>query len=278
MTGENMKDEHGFFTDPMTGLCAALCKAAGVRPPEQAAPARTELTDELFSRYGAFTADRIMIYNPDAIGDWVMDKYIGKFARSLEYAPVRHRFITVFPPKTPVCFASMYTGAEPEVHGILKYEKPVVTIDSIFDAFIKAGKKPCIVSVKNQSMDRIFRGRDMDYFSERYDDEVVEKALELIKKDEYDLLCVYNQRYDDAIHFTHPKSRRARRALDCYNVNFDKLVAAVKEHWSVHDTLIGMCPDHGVHRMLIGTGNHGKNIPKDMNISHLFGFLPKQDR
>lgn len=264
-----------FFTDSLTGLCAALCEKAGVTPPATAAPASKPLLDELSERYGDFAADRVLIYNPDAVGDWVMDKYADKLQNSLRLAPIRHRFVTVFPPKTPVCFASMYTGAQPETHGILRYEKPVVTIDSIFDAFIRAGKKPCIVSVKNQSMDRIFRGRDMDYFSEKYDDEVVERALELIKEDKYDLLCVYNERYDDAIHVTHPTSRKARHAIDCYETNFTKLIDAVRRDWTGHDTLYGFCPDHGVHRMLIGLGNHGKNIPKDMNISHLFGFIRK---
>ena len=267
-----MNYDTDFFTDSLTGLCAALCEKAGVAPPSQAAPASRTLLDELTAKYGDFTADRVLVYNPDAVGDWVTDKYADKLENSLKLAPVRHRFVTVFPPKTPVCFASMYTGAQPEVHGILRYEKPVVTIDSIFDAFIRAGKKPCIVSVKNQSMDRIFRGRDMDYFSEKYDDEVVERALELIKEDKYDLLCVYNERYDDAIHITHPCSRKARHAIDCYEANFTKLIEAVRRYWTAHDTLYGFCPDHGVHRMLIGPGNHGKNIPKDMNISHLFGF------
>ena len=210
-----MSYDRDFFTDSLTGLCAALCEKAGVAPPANAAPASKPLLDELSERYGDFAADRVLIYNPDAVGDWVMDKYADKLQNSLSLAPIRHRFVTVFPPKTPVCFASMYTGAQPETHGILRYEKPVVTIDSIFDAFIRAGKKPCIVSVKNQSMDRIFRGRDMDYFSEKYDDEVVERALELIKEDKYDLLCVYNERYDDAIHVTHPTSRKARHAIDC---------------------------------------------------------------
>ncbi len=271
-----MDYDKDFFDDSMTGLCAALCKIAGVEPPQCAAPASASLLGELHDAYGDIAPDRVLIYNPDAIGDWVMDKYIDKFASMLRVAPIRHRFKTVFPPKTPVCFASMYTGAQPETHGIVKYVKPVVTIDSIFDAYIRAGKKPCIVSVKDQSMDKIFRGRDMAYFSEKYDDEVVDRAVELIAKDEYDLICVYNERYDDAIHVTHPKSRKARHALDCYAVNFDRLANAVNEHWQSHDTLIGVCPDHGVHRMAIGLGNHGKNIPKDMNISHLFGFVPKR--
>ena len=265
-----------FFTQPLTSLCATLCDFAGVTPPEHAAPLCDELKQSLISLSGVSKTDRILMYNPDAVADYIYDKYVDKFAPCEKIAPIRQRFITVFPPKTPVCFASMYTGAAPEKHGITKYEKPVVTIDSIFDAFIRAGKKPCIVSVKNQSMDKIFRGRDMAYFSEKYDDEVVERALELMDKDEYDLLCVYNQRYDDSIHRTWPTSARSRHALDCYASSFVKLGEKVKSCWQNHDTLIGVAPDHGVHRMLIGLGNHSSNIPQDMNISHLYGIIPKK--
>lgn len=265
-----------FFKNSLTSLCSTICDFAGVQAPKFAAPACDELKNAIVAKYGKDKADRILIYNPDAIGDYIYDKYADKFVKCEQYAPVRQRFCTVYPPKTPVCFASMYTGAEPDKHGITKYEKPVVKIDTIFDAFIRAGKKPCIVSVKNQSMDRIFAGRDMAYFSEKYDDEVVEKALELIEKDEYDLICVYNQRYDDAIHRSWPTSPLAKHALDCYAKNFERLCEKVNTCWQNHDTLIGFATDHGTHRMLIGLGNHGKNIPKDMNISHLYGMIPKK--
>ena len=49
---------------------------------------------------------------------------------------------TVMPSVTPVCFATMYTGAQPEVHGIQSYTKPVVKTDSVFDVLIRNGKKP----------------------------------------------------------------------------------------------------------------------------------------
>ncbi len=259
----------------MTSLCATLCSFADVSAPQFAAPLCEELKDRLTESGGTAKTDRILMYNPDAVADYIYDRYRDKFLPCEKIAPVRQRFLTVYPPKTPVCFASMYTGAQPEKHGITKYEKPVVEIDSIFDAFIRAGKKPCIVSVKDQSMDKIFRGRDMAYFSEKYDDEVVERALELIEKDEYDLLCVYNQRYDDSMHRTHPNSKRSLNALDCYASSFVKLGEKVNTCWKNHDTLIGFAPDHGVHRMLIGLGNHGSNIPEDMNISHLYGIIRK---
>jgi len=72
--------------------------------------------------------------------------------------------LSVMPSVTPVCFASMYTGAMPNVHGIQAYEKPVLSTDTVFDAFIRADLKPAIVSTANDSISCIFLERDMDYF------------------------------------------------------------------------------------------------------------------
>ena len=83
---------------------------------------------------------------------------------------------------TPVCFGSMYTGASPEIHGIQHYVKSLITIDSIFDALIRAGKKPCIVTVKNSSLSKIFNEKNMDYYLEDYDNEVIARAVQHISQ------------------------------------------------------------------------------------------------
>ena len=93
---------------------------------------------------------------------------------------------TVMPSVTPVCFGSLYTGAQPAVHGIQKYEKPVIRIDTLFDALIRAGKKPCIISHGDASMSRIFLERDMDYFILPSTPAVNAKAAEVILADKYE--------------------------------------------------------------------------------------------
>ena len=217
------------------------------------------------------------MFNTDAIGAWTYEKYYGKFQAVRKYADLELPLITVFPPKTPVCFGSMYTGASPSVHGIQSYTKPVIKIDSIFDAMIRAGKKPCIVAVKNSSMSKIFNERDMDYYLEDYDQEAVAKALELIEQDKYDLICVYNQEFDDVMHRSHPNSKRSQKAIDHYAKSFELLASKAAECWKEHNTLLGYATDHGTHREWYLLGQHGKNIPADMNIKHFYGVMPKID-
>ena len=61
-----------FFTEPLTSLCATLCDFAGVTPPEYAAPASAELKQKLVNQSGLEKVDRILMYNPDAVADYIL--------------------------------------------------------------------------------------------------------------------------------------------------------------------------------------------------------------
>lgn len=270
-----MEYREDFNTKKLTHLTGALCKIMGVEAPEHSEGVLEDLYEYAMLNTSGEPVDRILMFNPDAIGERTYLKYSDKFDIVKEYAPYEEDLVTVFPPKTPVCFGSMYTGASPEVHGIQSYTKPVIKIDSIFDALIRSGKKPCIVAVKNSSMSKIFNERDMDYYIEDYDNEVITRTLELIKQDKYDFICVYNQEFDDVMHRSHPDSKRSQKAIDHYSASMDLLGKAVKEYWKQHNTLLGYAPDHGTHREWYLLGQHGKNIPMDMNIKHFYGIVKK---
>lgn len=265
----------GFNDRPLTDLVGSLCDAIGARRPENATGSVPEIKD-LVDKKGGGRVDRMLLYNPDAVGQWIYEKYYDLFPNVRKYTDISVDFLTAFPPKTPVCFATMYTGAQPAVHGITRYEKPVLRVDTLFDALPDSGKKVAMVAVANQSIPRIFAERNIDYYLMKYDQEVIEKALELIKEDKYDVIEVYNQEYDDKMHRSWPTSRIAVNALVHYNASFGRLMEAVERNWTGHDTFVAFSTDHGVHKPLFGLGAHGKNIPKDMNIRHFFGVLPKE--
>ena len=221
--------------------------------------------------------NRMLIYNPDAIGEWYYEKYKDAFSDVEKHTDIQVKYITANPAKTPVCFGSMFTGATPEVHGIKKYVKPVITIDSLFDSWARSGLKVAMVAVANQSIPKIFAGRNIDYYLLPYDKQVVQKALELIKEDNYDVIEVYNQEYDDVMHATHPQSLPAKLAVKHYVKSFNKLMNAVDEYWQQHDTFVAFSTDHGTHRSFFGIGpdTHGSDIPEDRNIVHFYGVKPK---
>lgn len=262
-----------FNEKPITAIAATVCEILGVNPPLKAAAADAELLAYAKSKLSkAEKIDRVLIYNPDAIAEWLTISYPNIFQNILKHAPHAEHMLSMIPPKTPVCFASMYTGLLPSEHGIQKYIKLRLEVESMFDALIADGKKACIVTVANQSMDILFRGKAMDYYALDSDAEVTKKAASLIEEDKYDVICVYNQEYDDRMHRSHPKSKSSVLALRHYAENFDTLGQAVDKHWKKHKTLIGCCTDHGVHREWYLLGQHGKNIAKDMNIIHWWGI------
>ncbi len=265
-----MSDYNEFFCPlKLTGIAASITTALGVEAPNQADNAL-----EIMTRFTADKKiDRVLMYNPDAVALWLYEKYTDIFTPVMLGTQLTLPLQTVMPSVTPVCFATMYTGAQPDIHGIKAYRKPVVKTDSVFDVLIRAGKKPCIVSTGEDSMSKIFLEREMDYFIVDTPDEANAKAVELIKEDKYDLICVYNGNYDGVMHKVSPEGEEAIAALK-HNVDaFAKLAEAVRENWSEHTTLIGFAPDHGCHEIDGKSGGHGLMMPEDMNIIHFYGVI-----
>jgi predicted AlkP superfamily pyrophosphatase or phosphodiesterase len=262
-----------FNTVSMTQIAATVADILGVEPPNQAEEKLDWLSGLLKSNANG-KIDRGILYNPDAIAQWLFQKYTADFAPVLKHTQTGVPLKTVMPSITPVCFASMYTGTPPEIHGIEKYEKPVVAIDSLFDALIQAGKRVAIVAVKGSSMSKIYAGKELDYYIETYDEEVCEKAKELIEKDEYDFISVYTQSYDDLMHMTGTESEYALDAMKSQINIFEKLAIAVDKSAKAHNTFLGFATDHGVHTNENGGGTHGADIPEDLNIMHFYGIKP----
>ena len=253
----------------LTGVAASLCNALGIEAPETAEKS-LDVMNKLAEDKGV---DRVFMYNPDAVALWVFEKYTDIFTPVMLNSDITLPLQTVMPSVTPVCFATMYTGAEPAVHGIQSYTKPVVRTDSVFDVLIRNGKKPCIVSTGNDSMSKIFLEREMDYFIVETPDEANEKAVELIKEDKYDLICVYNGNYDGRMHRVGPEGDEAIEALK-HNVKaYETFAQAIRENWKNHKTLLGFAPDHGCHEIDGGAGSHGLMMPEDMNIVHFYKVI-----
>ena len=259
-------------------LCSALTYVMGIPAPEKSNPEKNEeLCAYADKMLNGKKADRIFMFNPDAIAQWIYEKYPDLFAQTANYKDIEIPFRTVMPSVTPVCFGTMYTGAMPEVHGILKYEKPVLKIDTIFDALIRAGKKGVIVASKKCSIGNIFLERDMDYFLYDSPNQVNAKASELIIKDEYDFYVVYNGNYDTAQHKNGPENVYSLSEIQANCRTFAMFNELIKTHWTKHDTLVGFAMDHGCHEIDGGLGSHGLDMPEDLNITHFYKIYTKAE-
>lgn len=257
-------------------LCGALCYAMGVTAPNCSAEKNPELSAFIDNAFGGEKVDKIIMYNPDAIGEWVFRKYPQIFKQAVDIADIEIPLASVMPSVTPVCFGTMYTGAQPSVHGIQAYVKPVIKIETIFDVLIKAGKKPVIISYGNSSLSNIYLERDMDYFF--YDDieQVNAKAIEVILDKKYDFVVVYNGNYDSVMHKNGPEAfvtlAEARVNAHVYKI----INETVKNHYQQFNTLVGFAMDHGCHEIDGDCGAHGLDCDEDINIVHLYKAHKKQ--
>jgi hypothetical protein len=249
----------------LTSFAPTLTHLFGLSPPLLA---HSESRFELSISPGSIR--KALIFCPDAFGVHALERLSHLEARLKAASTHDIALQSVYPPVTPVCFASLFTGALPEAHGIRKYEKPVLSCDTVFDAFIRARKKVAIVAVANSSVDLIFKGRDMDYFSMPYDPLVTVKAQELIAAGEHDLIVAYHQEYDDLLHDTNPFSELALKALEHHVDSWEYLTRICQKHWE-KDFLVAFTPDHGAHTdSRTGRGDHGELRPEDMNLRHFF--------
>jgi predicted AlkP superfamily pyrophosphatase or phosphodiesterase len=242
-----------------------------VAPPRLSIPQVQENLIAALKRDGIGKIDKCLIFAPDAIGQTIHEKYPDYFTDIRRIINHTEYLSSIYPSITPVCFASMFSGSSPDVHGIKKSERPVLKIDTIFDAMIRGKKKIAIIATRNSSIDLIFRNRELDYYSEADDNEVIEKALANLHK--YDFIVLYNKEYDDCLHKTQPYSKECLSALTHYNQSYIKLVQAAQDTWKAYNWLLAYAPDHGAHLNSIeNIGTHGKNIPEDMDLLHHYSY------
>lgn len=265
----------------ITSVFSTICKLMGISTPPRAVSDRDILNDIILEaeRQGVEKVDRCLIYVPDAVGLQMYQKYRSLFDSVLKHAPMAVPLCSVMPPITSVCLSSMYTGAQPQVHGIEKEEKQVLTCETIFDYLIRACKKVAIVSVKNSSFDRIFRKREIQYFSEPEDPSVTYRTIEMIKSDNYDFIAAYHCEYDDILHKMTPFCPEAIEALKRHIHAFGEFAKSVDVYWREYNRMIWFAPDHGAHiDPESGKGDHKINIPEDMHVQHYIGIKRGKNR
>lgn len=265
--------EKQYHTDHSIGdLTPTICALLGLTPPEtcggEAIASVVDHAHRLTGEVGQIK--RALIYCPDAVGEKHRKLYPDLLARVEKLAGFRFLSTSVMPSVTPVCYGTIFSGASPKVHGIQKYEKPVLTVRTLFDVMADAGLNVAIVAVNGCSIDSIFRKRQVDYYSTRTDEIAFKITRKLIAEKEYDVIISYYTSYDHLSHKTGPDSAESVQALTTSVEYFEQLVADIDEHWKGDPRVAVWTPDHGNHPIDATSGAHGENIPEDMLVNHFY--------
>lgn len=257
-------------------LTPTLCEAFNiVEPAACGAVAVAPVVDQIARTMGEGAVEKAVLFCCDAMGEHQREHFQEVFERIEKVAPFRIPSVAVMPSCTPVCYGTIFTGAAPCVHGIQKYEKPVLEVETVFDVFAKAGKNVAIISINKCSIDMIFRNRAVDYYSLRSDQKSFECALEQIKKNCYDLIVIYMSDYDTFQHksgcFSKECTEQAYIAAD----RFEELASCMDQYYKDKNRMLVFVPDHGGHLIDENTGVHGFDVPEDMLVSHYYRLRGK---
>ena len=254
-------------------FAGTIASCMGMTLPEAYAPGIDWASEILRQRMGG-TADRVVLYHADAVGHYIWQKYTNLFAPVYAHTSMALPFLSTVESVTPVAHASMYTGLSPQQHGIMTYERPQLTCDTLFDQWLAQGKRVAIVAQADSTFVHIFKGRALDYFEMPNQALAVqEKVLELVEKDCYDVISIHTFDYDNAAHAYGPESKEGLNAISLEAEGFDRIACALKKNNAGRRTLLTYSPDHGQHLVMGGRGSHGSKMIEDMNILHFFGTI-----
>lgn len=269
----------------LDSLAAAWAQILGIPAPQYANTANPDLVSFAETAFSGAKADRIVMYNPDAVAQWVCEKYPEYIKEVKARAQLELPLESPMPSVTPVCFGTMYTGAQPEVHTLqLDGEKHVIPIDTLFDALIRAGRKPVLLAYAGGSLSIIYNGREMDYYMYKDFGELNAKATQLILEDRHDFYVIYNGGYDFRLHDHGPEDSHTLGELRINSHVFGMLYELIRANWKNHRTLLGFAMDHGCHFNLENysndpyeIGTHGLDIPEDRHILHYYTAISGED-
>lgn len=257
-------------------ITPTICELFGTPEPESCgAAALAPIVDQAARTIGEGKMEKIVLFCCDAMGEHQREHFPEAFAKIEKTAPFRIPSAAVMPSVTPVCYGTIFTGASPSVHGIQKYEKPVLKVETLFDVLAKAGKNIAIVSSCSCSIDMIFRERNMDYYSFRTDELSFECTRELIRKNSYDLIVCYMGDYDSKQHRTGCFSQESTFQANLGAKRFEQLAADMDEFYADKNRMLVFVPDHGGHNVEENSGTHGFDIPEDMLVSHYYRLKAK---
>ncbi len=166
----------------------------------------------------------------------------------LHYLEIR----AVRPPKTPVNFATMATGASQRVHGVSEKTDPL-RVETIFRVLEESGISTCVAGRQSGSPAHLFSGlaRHRAIAGTNTDAEVLELVLDALRHRKPGFTLVQFLDIDEAEHEAGPFGEAVRDAVLGTDVRLGRLAKAVAAEGGGMVVLA----DHGQHEVVVGHGD-----------------------
>lgn len=218
--------------------------------------------EELFSFVSEVgEVNRGLIYHPLHVGQSLLERYSPLKDKIEEVCDKRLELVASDKCKGINALLSMYTGSEKGQ-------------ESLFDKLVKE-KKRCVVVLpsKYERLSSFFPAC-VELKLYEIPSSGINVALSLIKSDDYDFIVFVDSEYAESAILTGPESKLSiqivKRELD----DFILLANAAEVFWRDKRTIVGFCPERGVHKSLLW-GRSGTKRVEDLNVLHYFAIQEK---
>lgn len=231
----------------MRFLAPSLCSILGQRAPGGCEVAANEKLVRSMAN-----SKSLLVVVFDGFGKAALDRHVGE-CPNLELLMGIHRETVraVPPPKTPVNFATMATGASQELHGIQVKTDPL-EIETVFHVLEEAGLSTCVAGRQSGSPANLFSSMVTypEIAQTNRDAEVLQLLLDRLSRSEPGLTLVQFLDIDSAGHRAGPFGEEASRAISNTDSRLGEIIREVRGR----DGSIIVLADHGQHEVTVDDG------------------------
>ena len=153
---------------------------------------------------------------------------------------------SVLPPKTPVNFATMATGATSEVHGIRDRAQPL-NVETIFHVLAEASRTSAAAGRESSTVG-VLLSKFADFkciAASNTDDELLELGIDVIKDESPDLILMQLLDVDETGHKAGLEGNEIRTAISGIDTHLGELLP----HLAEKKYGLLLLADHGAHQV-----------------------------
>lgn len=249
----------------MRFLTPTVCEIFGLRRPK---PCEVGPLEEVVQTIGQPRSMMVVVF--DGFGTAALGTLGESCPNFRSICDLHYREIhAVPPPKTPVNFATMATGAAQNIHRIDKKTDPL-EVETIFDVFTESGLTTCVAGRQSGSPANLFL-RFAKYAviaSSNEDAEVLALVLKAIRDLKPRFILLQFLDIDNAGHKAGPFGTRARKAV----FDTDRKLGSIMKAMSDLEGAVMVLADHGQHEVLaeeegvwVKKGKHDGTRPEDFS-------------